>query len=58
MILGNYLENFQNCVMVHNTEAGQERVQIIAGVLQGSILSPVLWEMMYDDVCDYSSLTG
>ena len=41
---------FENRVLLYDTEEGQKSVQISAGVPQGSILGPTLWNAMYNDV--------
>lgn len=46
-LLGDY---FNNRVLIYDTEAGEERVTVSAGVPQGSIAGATLWNIMYDAV--------
>jgi hypothetical protein len=46
-LLGDY---FNNRILIYDTEVGQERMKVSAGVPQGSILGAILWNIMYDSV--------
>lgn len=46
-LLGDY---FKNRILIYDTEVGQERIKVSAGVPQGSITGATLWNIMYDAV--------
>jgi hypothetical protein len=46
-VMGDY---FRNRLLIYDTEVGQERVKVSAGVPQGSVMGAILWNVMYDAV--------
>lgn len=51
-------ENFTDRDVRYDTESGPKVCQITIGITQGSVLSPLLWKVMYDRLLLLEFRTG